>query len=111
MPRDQAGSAVLGESMVMFGGCARHPDRSCDELGDTWIWNGTTWTQPDSPQSPSSRADALLASDGHVVWLYGGFGPAPVLLDDTWSFDGATWTELATSTSPGNASAAEFQCK
>jgi N-acetylneuraminic acid mutarotase len=108
--RGQAMVAALGGSMVIFGGCARHLDGTCDELGDTWIWDGTSWTESHAEPSPPPRADALFASDGHVIWLYGGQGVTE-LFTDTWSFDGATWTRIeTTTTSPADTREAAFQC-
>ena len=44
-------------TVVLFGGLGGHGD-----LGDTWTWNGTTWTQQapsDQPARPDRRGDGL----------------------------------------------------
>jgi len=64
--------------------------------GDTWEWDGTTWT-PRSLTGPSPRAGHAMAYDDArgVTMLFGGFfDPAPYsFLGDTWEltnspFDG-----------------------
>lgn len=92
MATDGNGNAVL------FGGC-------CDSsgttgLGDTWIWNGSDWSQSTSPGGPSARIGAAVAADraGDIV-LFGGRG-ASAYLSDTWIWDGSGWRQDAPSASP-----------
>lgn len=83
---------------VLFGGYGS----SGANLGDTWTWSGSTWTQVFSSSSPSARRGAVMAYDpalGETV-LYGGYDGTSVL-SDTWAFNGSSWTELSPSTSPG----------
>jgi hypothetical protein len=84
---------------VLFGGTGLN-----GSLRDTWVWNGTSWTDvtPASPSaSPSARFGAVAAYDairGKVV-LYGGYdatGPR----DDTWVWDGAGWTDVSGANRP-----------
>ncbi|MGH2771938.1 MAG: Kelch repeat-containing protein [Actinomycetota bacterium] len=101
--------AVTDESqrnVVMFGGCGKSAPGSagaCDPadpqyLGDTWIWDGTLWSQVTTGPSPSTRAGHAMAYDRarSQVLLFGGQG-ANGLLGDTWAYRGATrtWTKLA----------------
>src|SRR5215813_5883598 len=68
--------------------------------GQTWTWNGTTWTQQAPAASPPARYLASMAYDaatGTVV-LFGGIGHR--LFDDTWTWDGTTWTKQAPATRP-----------
>ena len=57
-------------------------DYARDEVvlfGDTWTWDGTTWTQEPPATSPSARSDMGMAYDqarGEVV-VFGGYGPWP----------------------------------
>ncbi|HEX5414276.1 MAG TPA: kelch repeat-containing protein [Chloroflexota bacterium] len=94
-------------NVVLFGGCCGTaalcgPDPG--ELSDTWIWDGTTWTQrfpSRGPQpGPRQRAGvAYLASTSTVV-MYGGL----TCLNsdsDTWTWDGTTWTLAARGLPPG----------
>ena len=56
-------------TVVLFGG-----DGSSGDLGDTWTWNGTTWTEQTPATSPPARESATMAYDaatGTVV-LFGG---------------------------------------
>ena len=60
-------------------------------FGDTWEWDGTTWTERTFETSPSPRSDMAMASLGNKVVLFGGaVGSA---LGDTWEYDGKAWTE------------------
>ncbi len=67
-------------------------------LGDTWVWNGTEWTELHPVHHPSPRAGHSVVFDaarGEVV-LFGGDetdsldmqGP---YLNDTWVWDGTDW--------------------
>ena len=86
--------------VVLFGG--QGSQDSGDWLGDTWTWNGVTWSPVKTASSPPARADSTLSWDGDLGSdvLFGGQTPAG-LLSDTWSFDGKSWVPLAPSTPPG----------
>jgi N-acetylneuraminic acid mutarotase len=82
--------ATLNDVIVLFGGI--------DEvlLGDTWTWDGATWTQQ-SLSGPSPRSNAAMATVGNQVMLFGGSrgsecGEAACWGDDTWTWDGTGWT-------------------
>jgi hypothetical protein len=80
---------------VLFGGY----DTSF--LGDTWTWDGTTWTQDFPATSPSAREGMGMTYDqsrGEVV-LFGGYDGSGEL-GDTWTWDGTTWTQHFPATSP-----------
>jgi hypothetical protein len=73
------------QGMVLFGG---------NKVGDTWTWNGLTWTQRNGP-GPGGRAGQAFALDElrHLDVLAGGApGTAPPYRD-TWLWDGAHWTQ------------------
>ncbi len=80
---------VAAGQMIFFGGtCA-------DALSSsTWDWNGTSWTELSSPQSPSGRQDASMAYDARTkdLVLFGGREAHEVFDGDTWTWNGATWT-------------------
>jgi uncharacterized repeat protein (TIGR01451 family) len=83
-------------NMVLFGGGG-----DSAVLGDTWTWDGTTWTQQTPATSPPVRSNATMAYDpatGNMV-LFGGAGNSG-FLGDTWTWDGTTWTQLSPVTSP-----------
>jgi hypothetical protein len=103
---DNAPSARVGmgmaydagrEEVVLFGGVGVY---GTPHLGDTWVWDGTTWTQRFPATSPSARESTMTydAARGRLV-LFGGRGDTAVL-NDTWTWDGTTWTEQHPSTVP-----------
>lgn len=91
--------------LVVFGGT----DTTGARLGDTWEWNGTTWTDKTPVgTSPQARSFCAMAYDwvNAKVLLFGGNdGSASPYRNDTWSWDGTTWTQL----SPANVPATRQQ--
>lgn len=61
-------------------------------FNDTWLFDGTNWTQQQPSTPPTFRFDATLVSDWHRgrVVLLGGTGLDP----STWEWDGHQWTSL-----------------
>lgn len=57
--------------VVLFGGTAAN---GTDVLGDTWTWDGSSWTQQHPSVSPPARAYAAMTYDpkAHDVLLVGG---------------------------------------
>ena len=104
-PVERAGAVMAydpeNHGVIMFGGAtfAQTADGSNSiTLGDTWLWNGKSWTQL-NVTGPSPRSAAVAAYDSvrHVIVLFGGSGPGgtgPALLfDDTWTWDGTSWKQ------------------
>ncbi len=90
--------AATGQ-VVMFGGSTNPP---AGRVNDTWLWNGTTWTEASPSASPAARSSASMAYDaatGQVV-LFGGIGTSNADLGDTWLWNGTTWTQASPTTSP-----------
>jgi hypothetical protein len=57
-------------------------------FGDTWTWDGSTWTKHTPATSPPARTVAAMAYDavtGNVV-LFGGGSRATGTLHDTWNW-------------------------
>src|SRR5690606_20912142 len=88
------------ERVVLFGGM---DSSNATNLGDTWEWDGTTWTEvamEPTATKPAARLFTTMAYDPvaqHVV-LHGGFElgfQAAVPFSDLWAFDGSSWTELS----------------
>jgi uncharacterized protein (TIGR03437 family) len=79
--------------VVLFGGAG---STMVDlNLGDTWVWDGSTWTQESpmtSPPAENSHAMAYDSLHGQVV-LFG--------RDGLWLWDGSNWTQPSPKTSPG----------
>ncbi len=83
-------------------------------LGQTWIWNGSTWTQAHPAKSPPALADVSLAYDAssRQVVLFGGYGQSVSVSGDlaslmtgppsgqTWTWNGSTWTQAHPAKSP-----------
>ena len=74
---------------MLFGG---NNDSTGTSNGETWEWNGTTWTQR-LVSGPSPRYSPAMAYDAirRVTVLFGGFAGAPN--DETWVWNGETWTQ------------------
>ena len=93
------GGVCAPRSVVLFGGgYADGTAPGVGYLGDTWEWDGTTWTARSAPISPPSRVHHALAYDAvrHVAVLFGGasyggghaFGTS---MNDTWTGTEAGW--------------------
>lgn len=72
-------------------------------LADTWLWNGTSWTE--SPATgPSARFGAALHDDpqvgGPVLFGGGSADGATDMTADTWVFTGSHWVPQAPATPP-----------
>ena len=87
---------LAGTGAVLFGG-----ETNSEILNETWIWNGSIWTQVDvgNGTGPAARSLHCMAASTTTVLLFGGHGTLR-RFNDTWTFDGATWTKVTTSTSP-----------
>jgi hypothetical protein len=89
------------QSVVLFGGCGNiNSNFDCqDPLGDTWTWNGTSWTpqDEDAGPTPQARFGASIATLNGKAVLFGGCGAPDCLasapLGDTWTWDGTNWTQ------------------
>jgi hypothetical protein len=82
---------------VLFGGYS-----SPDTYGDTWEWDGSTWTPITTTASPTPRSSAALGYDPlrkQLLLFGGGEGPANGT-NETWTFDGTDWKPLSPTTSP-----------
>jgi len=105
--RDSAAMAydAATGNLVLFGGESASASTE-NALGDTWAWNGSTWTEEFPAASPPARYDALMAYDAATeqVVLFGGASSSGVFcstcLDDTWVWNGSTWTQKFPTTSP-----------
>jgi hypothetical protein len=105
--------AARGE-LVMFGGQLLPSPANAD----TWVWNGTNWTQRSPAASPGARQYHAMCYDAgrqRVVVYSGQLGTA--LLNDIWEWDGTTWTHplpagLATgaATGPSSSTTARASC-
>ena len=67
------------QEIVLFGGTNSLSSWPTDEqvLGDTWVWNGSVWSQKVPPNSPTPRFSATMVFDPRkqTVVMFGGGGP------------------------------------
>ena len=102
-PRNYAAlayDAAQGQ-VVLFGGAGEPGGVCCGYFGDTWVWNGASWTQEFPANSPSARAAFGMdydAAQGQVVLFGGSSGSGD--LNDTWGWNGTNWTQLNPANSP-----------
>lgn len=84
-----------GRVVVFGGGTPGGSGNPPQQLGDTWEFDGTAWTQR-TVSGPSPRMSAGITYDSKrgLVILFGGMG-AMGMLGDTWAYDGTQWTRLA----------------
>ncbi len=85
--------------LVLFGG--RSTALAAD-LGDTWEFDGTSWTLMTPAHSPSPRRWTAMCFDAlrNETILFGG-ATGTTYYNDTWSWNGTDWTQLAPATAPG----------
>lgn len=92
--RQGAQMVLTNQGPLLFGGASV---TGFPVYGDTWRWNGTTWTQLTTPVAPLPTAFGAMAYDGarNMVVLLGGFTS-----NETWEFDGVAWQQRAPAQSP-----------
>jgi len=99
-PSARTGSAMAYDAahgqVVLFGGL----DTTAGKLlNDTWVWDGSDWTQKSPLTSPPPRDGHSMAYDSthSEVVLFGGESPTG---NDTWVWDGSSWTQKSPRDSP-----------
>lgn len=96
--RDGHAIAYDGDNdlVVLFGG-----EDGSGLLGDTWTYDGASWTQRTPTTSPAARRGHGLAydEDRRVVVLFGGM-TASGASDETWLWDGEDWEQDTVETIP-----------
>jgi hypothetical protein len=90
-----AALAYDGKELILYGGAAMDAN-----LGDTWAWTGTSWTQLSPQTSPGILYNSAMAYDQatNTTVLFGGRGTDSQYVTGTWLWNGTTWS-LATPTS------------
>lgn len=102
-PPARLAHAMAGDAsaahVLLFGGSP-----GSGFLGDTWSFDGLTWTQlaGAAPSARSGHAMAFDAGRGRAV-LFGGINGTALssYQFDTWEHDGATWQQRVVSVHPG----------
>jgi hypothetical protein len=86
------------EQVVLFGGS--DGNISDNPYGDTWVWDGTTWTEKSTSGPPGRYAEAMAYDVLHSqVVLFGGLTHNSYA-NDTWVWNGTNWTQKSPATSP-----------
>ncbi|HEV2718960.1 MAG TPA: kelch repeat-containing protein [Thermoanaerobaculia bacterium] len=88
---------------VLFGG---YDSSNTHYNNDTWLWDGTAWTQV-TKNLPPQRINAAMWFDPHLnrTVIFGGVGRASpqdrvTRFNDMWSFDGTGWTQIKPAHTP-----------
>jgi hypothetical protein len=84
------------DRVVVFGGA-----NATTNFGDTWEWDGSTWSNRLTPVAPPALMGSAMAYDSarDVAVLFGGSSSSGVS-SDTWEWDGTNWTKLSPTSSP-----------
>jgi hypothetical protein len=96
--RCEAGMAydAARAEVVLFGGLSF--GTASIHFSETWIWDGTTWTQQHPATSPSARSTsgsmglAYDVAQNEVVLFGGGLDNDHTYFGDTWTWDGTNWS-------------------
>jgi hypothetical protein len=89
---------------VLFGGDSGYPPHTSlgTSLGDTWEYDGASWTLMSPATSPPARYAHAMVYDrvrGSTVLFGGALGwNSPSA--DTWEYDGMTWTQMNPAAAP-----------
>ncbi len=89
------------DQVVLFGGGGSNTaSNNSGLLNDTWLWDGTNWTQATPANSPTARNRFGMAFDaGHAqAVLFGGRDAASDFLGDTWTWSGGAGGDASAGT-------------
>ena len=91
------------EVVVMYGGMPAQFSNS--PFTDTWEWDGTTWTEVVTANSPTPARTThhnmtYDPTTQRVLLFGGGTTPGQTVYGDVWEYDGLDWTQLDTGTGP-----------
>jgi hypothetical protein len=89
-PRAGAGMATVGGSVLLFGSGSGSYAPFGPVYGDTWSWDGESWTLLADADGPSDLCCFAMAADASGAILFGG-GNNPAY-DALWSYNGTKWS-------------------
>jgi hypothetical protein len=107
-PRRGAGMAwdPLTNSVMLYGGLVADQLEG-HEVGETWSWNGTDWSEVGAePGAPGLRQGATMITAGNRVLLFGGNEGNDLYFRDTWSLADGVWARVDRSPGPAGRSGA-----
>lgn len=83
-----------------YGGTASN--NSPFEIGGTWEFNGTDWTEVTTISQPKAVYGMSMVYDENndVMLVFGGSDYYDSSLSETWTFDGSDWSQVSTANSP-----------
>jgi hypothetical protein len=89
------------DALVLFGGFDGDGSGEGRVLGDTWTWDGTSWTELDPTRSPTRREGAAMTTFRKRVMVFGGLRPASLdgsraerFFADTWTLGETGWHKV-----------------
>jgi hypothetical protein len=82
-------------NVMIFGGNPAAGSSTTLYLQDTWVFDGTDWTQKFPAHSPPKRTNHSFVYDRthNYTVLFGGRSTSGSVLNDTWTWDGTDWTQ------------------
>jgi hypothetical protein len=93
--RRRGSMCAFGGKLVLFGGDQiGGASGTWESMQDTWLFDGTDWTQAMPSSAPPARSMGGYACTSAGVVMFGGSAFAVRLFDDTWVWDGTSWTQL-----------------
>ncbi len=88
--------AWCGDGVVLFGGLS-YEGTVTTFHNDTWIWDGSSWTELTLSTSPPARYGHTMCFDNQGALLFGGSLSDGSSTNDLWRFSDGTWTQINTS--------------
>ena len=92
--------SILNAGVLMYGGLQSSPTANLDE---TWLFNGTDWSQLTPATTPPPRWGHRMVYDSRRARIvtFGGRSPGiTTTTNDTWEWDGTDWQQMSPTNSP-----------
>lgn len=91
---------VVNQQVIVFGGITGFDGRNgSNRVGtlsnETWLWDGSTWTEQPTRGAPPARMGGQMVYDEAraQTLLFGGIGSTGYL-NDMWLWNGTAWSQL-----------------
>ena len=97
-PPEREGSAMAspdGSRAVLFGGLGGQQPYYAQALGDTWGWDGASWTELGA--TGVARQDGAMAAAQGTLVVFGGLTSSLTAAPETLTWNGATWQAVTAS--------------